>query len=607
MNHSSFMQKSSTMPTIQENMNLSVRSHKSVRSRLVKNNIFKNGTLLNPVSMIEKSNSPSFTFRNDCPGGDECRNMLQIKSLSSKIQQYKNTINDLSDLNNFFIYTLYQKDNMYRTLLKENTLIKHGTIIMRESQSEQLNDLIEKKNKSKISTTRTSFTAPISMNKSFFQQKLSQTSSQIISKFRKEQKQNNPKTFFNSHYEKISILSNKTSKHNMQSSSISFLSMSPEQIKALEHSEHFVLIQKYIKTDEDFINKIKSETRENLTSFCDSLQTLTKEITQMIRLLVRVKLFLICGNDIVLNMLSLSSKNLALDKTCHFLNCERATIYLYDHISDMLLVNSRDENDQNKIDKNKGIIGHVFTKGEKIKIDDTSIDPRFRQDFEGEFQNKTRNIVCYPLTNKKGNIFGVIEAVNKKDKHFDNDDDELMLIYSTLTSILIENTSNNDMFSRQVLKYEKLIKYSIEIQSIKNDLEFVNKTESFLKALFYSVNARLFWVRNDQLFYNHKEFPKKSNTGIVYYVIKKKKCYGCSKVKICPYYNSIVDIEASESLVTYPIMYDNDCIAITQVCIDEQIDSNNKRPHERELKLFNLIEICVISWYKTNNHSLKHY
>ena len=48
-----------------------------------------------------------------------------------------------------------------------------------------------------------------------------------------------------------------------------------------------------------------------------------------------------------------------------------------------------------------------------------------------------------------------------------------------------------------------------------------------------------------------------NNLGIAYYVFNKKICHGCIKATSCQYYNVLVDIHANDSMVTYPILDEN--------------------------------------------------
>jgi len=61
----------------------------------------------------------------------------------------------------------------------------------------------------------------------------------------------------------------------------------------------------------------------------------------------------------------------------------------------------------------KGIAGHVATTGEPLIVPDAYKDARFDQSVDKKTGFKTDTILCVPLKDRKGEILGVVQLINK--------------------------------------------------------------------------------------------------------------------------------------------------------------------------------------------------
>ena len=92
------------------------------------------------------------------------------------------------------------------------------------------------------------------------------------------------------------------------------------------------------------------------------------------------------------------------------------------------------------IPADKGIAGFVATTGKTLVIHDAYKDPRFNKEIDMVTGYKTRNILAIPLYDKKGNILGVFEAINKKEGTFTKEDVELFTFVGAYAASVIENS-----------------------------------------------------------------------------------------------------------------------------------------------------------------------
>lgn len=602
--------KKSKFPSFQECKSLNYNSTRLISSHSY---IHKPKQQTFPTTQYDKSILYN-SNKNDCSDGKDCPNLHKIHSLVSQIEKQKKTIEDLSTLNDFFIHTLNQKDTMYRTILLESNIIKTNKIVGKNKAIATPQNFANRPKSVSVCSpnkliTHNNSNSNIRYDNYSNSKKTSVSNGNLDNSFKNQYTNISNKTkenmkLNNNYYDSLMKISNQSTKNIIQYSSISFLSMSSNMMKEYERNEYVDFLTKITHSEKEFSSMIKVDNKKFASDLCDSIRNISKDFKLMIRLMIRIKLFLRSTHDLVNNMLKHNFNDLVIANACKFLNCEQALLYLYEPISDMLNVFPNDENNRSKVPKDIGIIGHCFTKGENVKIDDTSTDIKYKRDIP---RRNIRNILCYPLKTSESEVFGVIETSNKRDNnHFNNDDDELMIIFSNFVSVLIKNNSRNEEYNRTIIQYEKIAKYSIEIQSISNRIDFTERSELLLNSLFYSDNSRLLFVNNSngKLIHKNNTFVPISNIGIVDYALKRKECFACFKASKCRFYNTLIDIKSSESIVTYPLLIENDCIAIIQFVINEQLDDKREIPKEREMKLLSLINKCIINWYKYNKENV---
>lgn len=87
-----------------------------------------------------------------------------------------------------------------------------------------------------------------------------------------------------------------------------------------------------------------------------------------------------------------------------------------------------------------GIAGHVFREGKPALVQDVKKDKRFYQEIDQNISYQTRSILCVPLQGAN-KIFGVLEAVNKKQGGFTEDDLQLFSAMADNISIAVEKAN----------------------------------------------------------------------------------------------------------------------------------------------------------------------
>lgn len=130
-----------------------------------------------------------------------------------------------------------------------------------------------------------------------------------------------------------------------------------------------------------------------------------------------------------------------MEAVTQILNCDRATIFLYDEKNDQLwsqvALGMRDQ--EIRIPAGRGIAGEVFSTGNTVNIPDAYLDARFNQEVDKKTGYRTHNILCMPLINKSGIIIGVTQVLNKKGGAFTRQDEKKLRSFSAQATIAIEN------------------------------------------------------------------------------------------------------------------------------------------------------------------------
>ncbi len=92
-----------------------------------------------------------------------------------------------------------------------------------------------------------------------------------------------------------------------------------------------------------------------------------------------------------------------------------------------------------RVPAGKGIAGAAFAENKPIITHDTHKDERWDSSFDRRAEFSTQSIIAVPL-NARGRTIGVLEVINRKDRHpFNQEDTELLLAFGAQAAIAIEN------------------------------------------------------------------------------------------------------------------------------------------------------------------------
>ncbi len=145
--------------------------------------------------------------------------------------------------------------------------------------------------------------------------------------------------------------------------------------------------------------------------------------------------------------------------TTRLLQAAATSVALYDEEKgDLYFATAYGQNAQFVLGKRlplgQGIAGWVAQHGKPLLIPDTSTDSRFFKDFDKAGGFSTRSILCVPLQTK-GQTIGIIEAMNKENGTFNQDDLRLLSSLAASAAIAIENARLFERSQREIIERKR--------------------------------------------------------------------------------------------------------------------------------------------------------
>jgi putative ABC transport system ATP-binding protein len=97
------------------------------------------------------------------------------------------------------------------------------------------------------------------------------------------------------------------------------------------------------------------------------------------------------------------------------LGADRATLFLLDEArGELWSMVAAGAPSEIRIPRDRGIAGAVAASGKALNVPDASADPRFEPAVDRASGYRTRSLLCAPLLDTRGRVFGVAEILNKR-------------------------------------------------------------------------------------------------------------------------------------------------------------------------------------------------
>ncbi|TWT31792.1 sigma-54-dependent Fis family transcriptional regulator [Blastopirellula retiformator] len=124
---------------------------------------------------------------------------------------------------------------------------------------------------------------------------------------------------------------------------------------------------------------------------------------------------------------------------------ERASIFLWDRPKKTLVGRPAlgIEGGELRVPDDRGVVGHVVQTGEPRRVDELEQD-EINRDIDQSLAFHTRNLLCVPLTGRRGRIFGAFELINKLQGNFTAEDEVGLTELAQHASSALENTQETE-------------------------------------------------------------------------------------------------------------------------------------------------------------------
>lgn len=111
----------------------------------------------------------------------------------------------------------------------------------------------------------------------------------------------------------------------------------------------------------------------------------------------------------------------------------------------------------------EGLAGWVVSHGRSVVVNDVRADPRWSRRVDRRSGATTRNLVCVPVRNR-GRTVGAIQALNKRQGHFDSDDRRALELLAGQVAVAMENAGLYDRLQQTFLESCQALASAIELR-----------------------------------------------------------------------------------------------------------------------------------------------
>lgn len=151
-------------------------------------------------------------------------------------------------------------------------------------------------------------------------------------------------------------------------------------------------------------------------------------------------------------------------KIGQILHADRTTIFLVDKEKEQLWAKVAQgvtgQLQELRVPITTGIAGHVAITGECLNIPDAYSHPLFNKDVDRETGYQTRNVLCMPIFNTRGDdVVAVVQLLNKADNQpFDQQDEQQFREFAASIGIILESCNSFYMAARNQRGVAALLK-----------------------------------------------------------------------------------------------------------------------------------------------------
>ncbi|MCS6912667.1 MAG: GAF domain-containing protein [Myxococcales bacterium] len=131
---------------------------------------------------------------------------------------------------------------------------------------------------------------------------------------------------------------------------------------------------------------------------------------------------------------------IVIAEAARIVDAERCTLYLVDRNAGQLWSKiAQGPGGEVRVPLGVGVAGYVARVGQLVNLSNPSSDPRFDRNMDRGGGPEPRSLLCVPMKSPRGEVIGVIVAVNKRAGAFDAQDEELLEVLAGQVAVATEN------------------------------------------------------------------------------------------------------------------------------------------------------------------------
>jgi HD-GYP domain-containing protein (c-di-GMP phosphodiesterase class II) len=139
---------------------------------------------------------------------------------------------------------------------------------------------------------------------------------------------------------------------------------------------------------------------------------------------------------------------LVVDAAAKVAEADRCTLFIADRDRGELWSKVAQGAAEIRVPITAGIVGAVASTGASIRISDAYADPRFNRRVDLDTGYHTKTILAVPMRNTRGEVVGVLQAINRLQGTFTEEDEELLGALAGPAASAIENALLNEEIER---------------------------------------------------------------------------------------------------------------------------------------------------------------
>jgi putative nucleotidyltransferase with HDIG domain len=214
-----------------------------------------------------------------------------------------------------------------------------------------------------------------------------------------------------------------------------------------------------------------TERSKSLLETITHLHTVLAPVVESIRLhkayqeTLRNSEALMQVSAIISSKLDLRELLTVLARQCSWLlNADRSSVWLYDdEHEEIWTIVGEGLPHEIRMPLGRGIAGAVAKTKETLNIADPYSHPLFNPEVDRQTGYLTKSILCMPLLNRKGDLTGVYQVLNKLDfDHFTTHDEHLLAALSGSAAVAVENAKLYEEQKKQFNSFIEVLATSVD-------------------------------------------------------------------------------------------------------------------------------------------------